>query len=90
MATSADWEARKQRREEQQRKRKAQQRKMLIILLGAVVVLALIITLIVVFSGKKKDPEALNKLEQLKRMHDDGILSDEEYEKMRKELMDRI
>ena len=62
MATSADWEARKQRREEQQRKRKAQQRKMLIILLGAVVVLALIITLIVVFSGKKKDappePEA--------------------------------
>ena len=62
MATSADWEARKQRREEQQRKRKAQQRKMLIIVLGAVVVLALIITLIVVFSGKKKDappePEA--------------------------------
>ena len=42
------------------------------------------------FSGKKKDPEALNKLEQLKRMHDDGILSDEEYEKMRKDLMDRI
>ena len=41
-------------------------------------------------SGKKKDPEALNKLEQLKRMHDDGILSDEEYEKMRKDLMDRI
>ena len=42
------------------------------------------------FSGKKKDPDALNKLEQLKRMHDDGILSDEEYEKMKKDLMDRI
>ena len=42
------------------------------------------------FSGNKKDPEALNKLEQLKRMHDDGILSDEEYEKIKKNLMDRI
>ena len=42
------------------------------------------------FSGAKKDPEALNKLEQLKRMHDDGILSDEEYEKMKKDLMDRV
>ena len=42
------------------------------------------------FSGKKKDPEALNKLEQLKRMRDDGVLSDEEYEKMKKDIMDRI
>ena len=42
------------------------------------------------FSGTKKDPEALKKLEQLKKMHDDGILSDEEYEKMKKDLMDRV
>ena len=42
------------------------------------------------FSGSKKDPDALNKLEQLKKMHDDGILSDEEYEKMKKDLMDRV
>ena len=42
------------------------------------------------FNGQKKDPEALNKLEQLKKMHDDGILSDEEYEKMKKDLMDRV
>ena len=41
-------------------------------------------------SGKKKDPEVLSKLEQLKRMRDDGILSAEEYEKMRKDLMDRF
>lgn len=42
------------------------------------------------FSGKKRDPEALNKLEQLKKMHDDGILSDAEYEKMKKDIMDRV
>lgn len=42
------------------------------------------------FNSPKKDPEALNKLEHLKKMHDDGILSDEEYEKMKKDLMDRV
>ncbi len=42
-------------------------------------------------NGKnRRDPEALNKLEQLKKMRDDGILSDEEYEKMKDELMDRV
>ena len=42
------------------------------------------------FSGKKNDPEALKKLEHLKKMRDDGILSDEEYEKMKKELLNRV
>lgn len=38
----------------------------------------------------RRDPEALNKLEQLKKLHDEGILSDEEYEKMKQDLLKRV
>ena len=72
MATSSDWEARKQRREEQQRIRKAKQRKMLIILLGVVAVLALIITLIVVFSGKKEETQTDEPQTQVQQAQDEN------------------
>ena len=43
------------------------------------------------FSGKpRRDPEALNKLEQLKNLRDSGVLSEEEYQKMKADLMDRF
>ena len=43
------------------------------------------------FSGKpRRDPEALKKLEQLKNLRDSGVLTQEEYEKMKAELMERI
>lgn len=43
------------------------------------------------FSGKpRRDPEALKKLEQLKNLKDSGVLSEEEYEKMKADLMERI
>ena len=43
------------------------------------------------FSGKpRRDPDALKKLEQLKNLRDSGVLSQEEYEKMKADLMDRI
>ena len=43
------------------------------------------------FSGKpRRDPEALKKLEQLKNLRDMGALSEEEYEKLKADLMDRI
>lgn len=43
------------------------------------------------FSGKpRRDPDALNKLEQLQKLRDAGVLSEEEYQKMKADLMDRI
>ena len=43
------------------------------------------------FAGKnRKDPDAMKKLEQLKSLRDNGILSEEEYERKRAELVDRI
>lgn len=43
------------------------------------------------FNGKpKRDPEALEKLEKLKNLHDSGVLSDEEYQKMKDDLMGRF
>ena len=43
------------------------------------------------FNGKpKRDPDALEKLEKLKEMHDSGVLSDEEYQKMKDEMMGRF
>ena len=43
------------------------------------------------FSGKpRRDPDALQKLEQLKKLKDSGVLSEEEYEKMKADLMDRF
>lgn len=43
------------------------------------------------FSGKpRRDPDALRKLEQLKNLRDNGVVSEEEYEKLRADLMDRI
>ena len=43
------------------------------------------------FSGKpRRDPDALKKLEQLKNLRDSGVLSEEEYEKMKADLMERF
>ena len=43
------------------------------------------------FSGKpRRDPDALKKLEQLKNLRDSGVLSEEEYQKMREDLIERI
>jgi hypothetical protein len=43
------------------------------------------------FNGTpKRDPDALEKLEKLKNLHDSGVLSDEEYQKMKEELMGRF
>ena len=43
------------------------------------------------FSGKPhRDTEALKKLEQLKNLRDTGVLSEEEYEKLKADLMERI
>ena len=43
------------------------------------------------FSGKpRRDPEALKKLEQLKNLRDSGVLSEEEYEKLKADLVERI
>ena len=42
-------------------------------------------------AGKpRRDPDALKKLEQLKNLKDSGVLSEEEYEKMKADLMERI
>ena len=41
------------------------------------------------FSGKaRRDSEALDKLEKLKNLRDTGVLSEEEYEKMKIELLE--
>jgi len=43
------------------------------------------------FSGKpRKDPEALKKLEQLKTLLDSGVLSEEEYNKLKADLLERV
>ena len=43
------------------------------------------------FSGKpRRDPEALKKLEQLKSLLDSGAITQEEYEKMKADLMERL
>ena len=43
------------------------------------------------FSGKpRRDPDALKKLEQLKNLRDSGVLTEEEYQKMKDELKERI
>jgi len=43
------------------------------------------------FSGKpRRDPDALKKLEQLKNLRDSGVLSEEEYQKMKADLMNRF
>ena len=42
-------------------------------------------------SGKpRRDPDALNKLEQLKTLLDNGVITQEEYEKMKADLMKRV
>ena len=44
------------------------------------------------FAGKasKRDPDALDKLEKLKKLRDSGVLSEEEYQKMKADLKERI
>ena len=43
------------------------------------------------FSGiKRRDPEALEKLEKLKNLRDSGVLSEDEYQKMKEDLMNRF
>lgn len=42
-------------------------------------------------SGKnRRDPDAAQKLEQLKSLYDSGILTEEEYQKKRSELLERL
>ncbi|MCZ6456334.1 MAG: PH domain-containing protein [Actinobacteria bacterium] len=41
-------------------------------------------------AGDAKDDDAIDKLSRLKRLHDDGIISDTEYEEKRKKLLEEI
>jgi len=41
-------------------------------------------------AGEAKGDDAIDKLSRLKRLHDDGIISDTEYEEKRKKLLEEI